>query len=401
VAATYTTDPIRVIDSDSHITEPPGLWVDHAPAKFRERVPHVVEDEPGRPHWVVDGKDFGPMGYTWIAPDGSKITGGTNDMEQSLEGVHKGAYDVKARLGWLDEHGIYQQVMFPNTVAGIGGARVLTEVADNELRTACVSIYNDAMAEMQRESGQRILPLAQVPFWDIDLAVKEVKRAFTELGLRGITMCDNPHALGYPSPATPEWDPFWSQCEDLSMAVAFHIGSGLGGGGARVPPWVEGRRGEIRAIQVATSYLGNAPFVSNLIFSGILLRHPRLKVFSSETGIGWMPSLMESMDFHWHEALTPEAKREWQGLLPSDLCRRNLYFSYWFEHWRVDETIDFLGGDNVMFETDFPHANALSPRVTEHVAKTLASLRPEVRRKVLHDNAARLFSLPAAVPVSA
>src|SRR5262249_46454516 len=139
---------------------------------------------------------------------------------------HRGAYDFKARLGWLDERGISQQVLFPNTTTSFGGVRLFTEIEDNELRTACVSIYNDGMAEIQRESGQTLLPLAVVPWWNLDETVKEIRRARSELGLRGITMPDNPHNFGLPSLDKPEWEPFWSACEDLGVAIAFHIGSG-------------------------------------------------------------------------------------------------------------------------------------------------------------------------------
>src|SRR5262249_53553384 len=88
VVAPYTTDPIRVIDADSHLTEPPGLWVDHAPAKFKERVPRVIEDEQGRAHWVVDGKTWGPIGFTAFGPDGAKVAGDTTQVEWRFADVH-------------------------------------------------------------------------------------------------------------------------------------------------------------------------------------------------------------------------------------------------------------------------------------------------------------------------
>ena len=58
MATSYTTDPIKVIDVDSHYSPPPGFWEAHAPAKFKERVPRIGEDEQGMPEWLVDGKPF-------------------------------------------------------------------------------------------------------------------------------------------------------------------------------------------------------------------------------------------------------------------------------------------------------------------------------------------------------
>jgi predicted TIM-barrel fold metal-dependent hydrolase len=78
---------------------------------------------------------------------------------------------------------------------------------------------------------------------------------------------------------------------------------------------------------------------------------------------------------------------------PSEVFRRNFTASFWFEKVALAEHIDFLGADTVMFETDFPHGTALTDRMTADVAATLATLTPEVRKKVLHDTAARVYNL--------
>src|SRR5215510_2455794 len=111
MAMTYTTDPINVIDVDSHLTEPPGLWLDRAPAKFKNRVPRVVQNAQQPPRWIVeDGKELGLIGYSTVRADGSRIEGDLAWSEVGFEGIHKGAYDFRARLGWLDERGIRQQM---------------------------------------------------------------------------------------------------------------------------------------------------------------------------------------------------------------------------------------------------------------------------------------------------
>jgi predicted TIM-barrel fold metal-dependent hydrolase len=387
VVSSYATDSIRVVDTDAHLTEPAGLWVDHAPAKLRDRVPRIVEDDQGRPRWVVDGKALGAIGNALVGPDGNKIMGEASATAHRYEEVHKGAYDSEARLGWMDERGIHQQVIFPN-ITGFGAVRLYTEVSDTELRTACVSIYNDAVAEIQRESSGRLLPMGLVPWWDMDETVNELRRVKNELGLKGITMCESPHDFGLPPLDTPTWAPFWSELEELDLAVVFHIGSGP----LRHNLWSQ-QGGELQATNTVNSFLGNSPLVTNLIFSGVLLRHPRLKIFSAESGIGWVPFLLEALDYQWHENLLPDVKRDvWKEALPSEIFRRNFYVSFWFEQWGPAHTLDMLE-DNIMFETDFPHGTSLTERSAEQVANTLAAMSPSVRQKVLHDNAARLFSL--------
>src|SRR5712692_10588483 len=148
MVAPYTTDPIRVIDMDSHYTEPPGLWIDRAPAKYKDRVPKVVEDENGSQSWVVDGNvPFSGLGATAVRLDGTKIEGVGAERNDRFEKMHKAAYDVPARPDFLDEHGIYQQVVFPN-VAGFGNQKFM-DVPDSELRLVCATIYNDHMADLQ------------------------------------------------------------------------------------------------------------------------------------------------------------------------------------------------------------------------------------------------------------
>jgi len=185
----------------------------------------VIEDEKGSQSWVIDGNvPFSTLGATAVRVDGTKIEGVGVERNDRFDKMSKAAYDVDARLGFLDEHGIYAQVVFPN-VSGFGNQRFM-QIDDSELRLACATIYNDHMADIQKQSGQRLFPQALVPFWDIDQAIAEVKRARNQLGLTGIVMCDSPQDFDLPSLDMPEWDPFWSLCEDLNVAVNFHIGSG-------------------------------------------------------------------------------------------------------------------------------------------------------------------------------
>jgi len=139
-------------------------------------------------------------------------------------------------------------------------------------------------------------------------------------------------------------------------------------------------RGMHLAVYTTNSFFSNSWLISNLIFSGIPLRHPRLKIVSGESGISWLPFLLEAMDFQWHENIEPEDKRDvWNGMTPGEVFRRNFTASFWFEKAALAEHIDFLGADTVMFETDFPHGTSLTDRMTADVAATLATLTPEVR----------------------
>ena len=222
VGATGTDvmEGIAIIDADTHLTEPHDLWTSRAPREYADRVPQVREVN-GRSMWTIDGEVFGnAVGASVILPDGSK-TFGTGFMALGIDDVHAGASAVAPRLAVMDEQGIYAQIVYPNVV-GFGGQRFV-DVVDPTLKSLCATIYNDAMAELQEESGGRMFPMAILPWWDIDAAVAEVARAHA-LGLRGINTNSDPQNQGFPDLADRHWDPLWAVCADLGMPVNFHIG---------------------------------------------------------------------------------------------------------------------------------------------------------------------------------
>ena len=180
VATSYTTDPIDVIDVDSHYSPPPGFWEAHAPARFKARVPRIGEDEHGMPQWLVDGMPFDSIGFNMVRPDGTKAPGNMRALPH-FEQMHAGSYDVAARVAWLDEHGIANQIMYPNT-GGFSSQMFFTKIADEELRNVCLRTYNDAASALQEESGGRLVPLSQIPWWDIDEAETELGTADLVLG---------------------------------------------------------------------------------------------------------------------------------------------------------------------------------------------------------------------------
>ena len=211
---------IQVVDADTHLTEPHDLWTSRAPKQWSERVPQVREVD-GQPMWTVDGQVLGKaVGAAVIRPDGSKSVG-TEFMAFGIEEVHTGAFSVEPRLAMMDSLGIQAQIVYPNVV-GFGGQR-FGAVVDPELKIMCATIFNDAMAEIQEQSGDRMFPMALVPWWDIDAAVSEVARAHA-LGLRGVNTNADPQNDGYPDLADRHWDPLWEACADLGMPVNFHIG---------------------------------------------------------------------------------------------------------------------------------------------------------------------------------
>ena len=306
-----------------------------------------------------------------------------------MEDVHVASYDMQARLEVLDRFGIYAQLIYPN-VAGFGNERFL-KIDDSDLRQACAMIYNDAMAEIQSDTGGRILPMALMPWWNIEHCVAEVERA-AEMGLRGVVMCSDPDSIGLPDLAEEAWLPFWEACADKQMPVNFHIGAGETSfnmfGRAAWPSM--GIRRKL-ALGSAGLFMENARVISNMLYSGVLDRFPALKIVSVESGIGWIPFMLESIDYEWSETGSQEEYN--LPMPPSEYFRRQVYGCFWFEKTAPMKLVDVIGEDNLLFETDFPHPTCLYPNVKEHLDEVTADWSDTTRRKILQDNAAALYRI--------
>jgi predicted TIM-barrel fold metal-dependent hydrolase len=385
---------LHIIDVDAHITEPADLWTRNAPAAYADRVPRVVEID-GALQWVVDGVPIGrAMGASVIRRDGVKQPG-FDFITWGADEIVEASYDMGARLEVMDQLGIHAQVLYPNT-AGFG-AQKFGEVADDELRRLCATLYNDAMVEIQEASGGRLLPAALMPWWDLEASIAEVARAATN-GLRSVNMCSDPHLRGAPDLGERAWDPFWAACAEHDMPVNFHIGASDSSmtwfGTSSWPSQDDERK---LAIGSAMMYLSNARILANLVFSGVLERFPTVKFVSVESGIGWIPFFLESLDYQLHESAPSVVDA--LSMAPSEYFRRQVYGCFWFEQAALGAVVDALGPDNVLFETDYPHPTCLYPDPLARVEAAVVGIDDATVRKILQDNAARLYRIPIPAAV--
>jgi predicted TIM-barrel fold metal-dependent hydrolase len=325
-----------------------------------------------------------------VKKDGSKWPG-LEFIKHQFEEVHPASYSVCERLQIMDATGVTAQILYPN-ILGFGGQNAVK--VDEELRLASVQIFNDAMAEIQTESEGRIFPMALIPWWDVKLAVKEIERA-ERLGLKGININSDPHTFTLadgtklPDLSTKHWYPMWEACEALSLPVNFHIGASeqsmdwLGWQGWPGLPY------DMRAaLGGAMLFINNGRVMGNLILSGLLDRFTKLKFVSVESGIGWVPFLLEAIDWEYQETAANVRNLE---RLPSEYFATNFYACFWFERRDLSRQIKAMGVDNVLFETDFPHPVCLYP--IDDIDQAMSGLTEAEKVKVLSGNAAKVYNL--------
>jgi len=383
---------IKVIDSDTHVSEPEDLWTSRVSiAKWGDMVPHVKWDpERNEEAWYFGDDRFAAAAGPAMA--------GWKEFPPShpprMADADPGSWNPVERLKRMDEYGLWAQVIYPN-VGGFGSGRFLA-LKEPELMLQCVQAYNDFLSEWCDTDARRLVPIMAVPFWDVQATVQEIERAWKK-GHKGVLFTSEPEAFDQPLLADPHWEPVWSTAADLGLTINFHIGSGdltqIRGGYKG-----SGRQANY-AKQTTLLFLDNARAVMEVIIAGICHRHPTLNFVSVESGIGWVPFVLEALDWQWLNSGVRQEHPEYD-LLPSEYFKRQVYGCFWFERASAKAAIDVLGPDNIMYETDFPHPTSMSPGPAsvadvpkDYIEQNLAGLPEDVLRKILHDNAARLYHL--------
>jgi predicted TIM-barrel fold metal-dependent hydrolase len=382
----------KVIDVDTHLVEPFDLWSSRAPASMKDRLPRVTMID-GVRSWVIDQDKIlskGAVPACTISKDGEKWPG-LDFIQKQIEDVDPAAYSVKERLGIMDAMGVNAQIIYPN-ILGFGGQKAVE--VDEELRLATVQIFNDAMAEMQAESGQRMFPMAMLPWWDVKLSVKEIHRVHA-MGLKGLNINSDPHTFRcadgsmLPDLGQEYWYPMWEACEETGLSINFHIGAseesmdfvGMQG-------WPGLHRDMRSGLGGAMLFINNGKTMGNLILSGILDRFTKLKFVSVESGLGWIPFMLEAIDYQMSETGFNAYKLQRK---PSEYFKTNFYACFWFERRNLVHDIRQLGVENCLFETDYPHPICLYP--VDNMDKALDGLTEDEKVKVLSGNAERVYNI--------
>jgi predicted TIM-barrel fold metal-dependent hydrolase len=221
--------------------------------------------------------------------------------------------------------------------------------------------------------------------------VTEVERA-VESGHRGVNMMgDVPEPL--PHLSDPYWYPLWDVCQELNVPVHFHGSAGLRTS-ASIPRWKGYTPRQAHTASTSPSAITPAQIIPNLIFSGVTERFPRLRCVFAEAGVGGLGYVIAACDHQW------ECRHLWtEGLLtrPSEIVRTRMFVNFWFEAAGI-ELRNYIGVDNLMWESDFPHVASYYPNSWREVERVCANISVEDRRKLLWENAVRVYHLDAQIP---
>jgi predicted TIM-barrel fold metal-dependent hydrolase len=367
-----------VIDADAHVNEPPNLWQDRVPSRFKERAPRVVKDDKGGDVWEFDqGKARIPVGLTAVA--GLSYVQFRNSGF-TYEGMRPGSWDPAERIKELDLDGVYAQVQYPSVT--LRGAATYSD--DDELQIACVRAYNDWLADFCAHNPNRLYGLGIIPTVGAEAAVAELEHSLRR-NHRGVVISRWPNGEFDPS---DEDDRFFAIAQEAELPVHVHIGSFLRTPGRHTMN--SGRRfmGQVGATKSGT---GVIPIVEEFLFCGVLDKFPRLKVVMVESNIGWIPTVLEQTDDMFLRY------RFWSGgedmkLLPSEYFYRNIWATFMID--TVGMALRYKCNlDHIMWSTDYPHTGSDWPNSRVTLERNFRGLPYDEVKKMVHDNARALYKM--------
>lgn len=366
-----------LISPDSHIIERRELWIERLPEVFRERLPDRYRPRAGAP-----GRRQAPAADNGASAD-----------RRSNQPIFGAGIDPEKRISEMERDGLTAEVLYPTE------AMTMFHMQDVELQEACFQVYNDNLLEYCSVAPDRVYGIGLMSAYNIDNAVKELERC-RKGGMVGGMVWMTPHPT-LPFSLSDHYDRLWAAAQDLEVPISLHINTGFD---ARSTAQMSGSKEPEGAkkytVEAVNDRLrGAADSLLDIMFTGALDRYPKLKIVIAECEICWIPTYLQQ----WDHSVRRWSEQPGKGggviptgidLMPSEYFARQIFATFLedevgghaLEWWKA-------GQDNCMWSTDFPHSRTSWPHSRELMAKEIGHLSPDVIRKVVHDNAIRLYGL--------
>jgi predicted TIM-barrel fold metal-dependent hydrolase len=377
----------KIIDAEPHFLEPHDLWERNLPEQYRSKttVRSLDQGKTGE-----GGAQVSVEGLDVPRPSGPRLV-----RERAARRVAENPLLAKVTadpspeniVEGFDIEGIDVGVMMPTQGMGI----VRFDGLDPQHSLALCRVFNDYAADFVSAHPNRMKFWAWVPPHDATLAAAEAKRCVEQFGAVGVAMTGGAvdgHLL-----SDDFFDPLWAQMNDLGVAFGLH----------GPPPSlylkdnIAHRYDGHPRTQLVAQVMGN-PFhalteISELILGGVLERFPDLKPVMMEVNASWLTWLLWRMDEKW-ESSRPDLPTLGIDvpMPPSDYFKRQCYAEVEPEEETGKYVIDYIGADNLLFSTDYPHSDSLFPNAVDTFLD-LPGIADADKRKILWDNPARLFGL--------
>ncbi len=377
----------KVADSDMHIFEPPDLWQRYIDPAYRHAAPVGLTEM--RRDMRVKVKSHVILRQGAVRPVNPAAGGAwKSEHDTAYASAESRSWDPTSQADAMDQEGLDLAVLFPTRglfVLGLDTPEMVgNDGLEPEFAAAIARAYNDWLYDFCKPYPGRFFGAAMVAPHDVPAAVAEARRAVEQLGFKAIFL--SPGCINRRPWHHAVYDPLWAECERLNIPVAFH------GGGQNYlkPDFSLEIFDKLMMWHTFSQPLGIMAAAVSLTAGGVLERFPRLRIALLEGNCSWAPWLFYRLDEHY----------EWVGayeaadltMKPSEYLRRNCYLSVEADEETVHQYVEVFGDDNLVFSTDYPHADSKFPNAVRTF--TTLPLSPTAQRKILWDNWCRLYNIP-------
>jgi predicted TIM-barrel fold metal-dependent hydrolase len=407
-----------MISVDDHILEPPGVWQDRMPSRYRDTAPMMVT-EGGDEFWRYEGRLFPISGLSAAA---GKRTSDISPNALRYADMRPGCYDAKERIVDMDRAGVIASINFPSFPRFAG--QTFMEGRDHELGALCVKAWNDWLfEEWCSVAPGRFIPATLIPFWDVEGSVAEIHRCVA-LGSRGIIFSENPAKLTFEGKPLPSihsqdghWDPIWRALEETELPLLMHYGSSSNmQKTADDAPYLVSLSANSFILPISTTL--------DWIFSGVLGRFPKLKLCMSESQIGWIAPTLERAEYVMRIQGDWNRKYHRQGTMadhqagdvglverdtplfmddrsPSEIFADQIFACFFEDFAGVRALEGSALVNNIMIEMDYPHSDSTWPNSLARALDQVKALDEKQQWQVLVGNATRLHRFEPSYPAPA
>lgn len=290
--------------------------------------------------------------------------------------------------------GVVGEVVFPNTVPPFFRKSIVTaqppRPENYEHAQAGIRAHNRWLADFCREDPDRRAGIGLILPNDLDEAVKDVE-FIAKAGLRGGVLLPliPPDCTWLKPLYDPAWDKVYAAIQDHDLVINQHSGQGS-------PNYGEGPVPEAMWISEVTFYC-QAGF-RHLLMSGVYERFPRLRYILTESGCSWVGDMLKQLDrIHMGFKAGAIGEMNYKDMAwvlkdkPSEYAARHCFYGASFPSKADLAGIEDVGEDHVLWGNDYPHYEGTFPYNLESLQLTFADMPEARRRKVLGENAAKLY----------
>lgn len=346
---------IKIISADDHHMEKDHLFQERLPAKFQDRAPKFWRNpKSGFLEIEYKGRSLTPPGVGGIGYE------------------HPGYWDRETRLKTMDSEGVHASVLYHGALPSLNA--FMSE--DPELYLACMDIYNEWLIEELGANDERLIGVAMFTGFLRPEAAKDEIQKIKQLGYRAVMMPSFPAGVRYNS---RDMDPVFAAIEEAGLPLHFHVT-------AKQEFFGNGSLGA----NLTRNFSPFRPLLGQLVFSGVLERHPALTVGFVECGIAWVADTLQDMDKvfrSYYTILRPKLAH-----MPSHYWRNQCFATFMDDRVGL-KLIDDIGVDNVMWSLDFPHPEGVFGYAGSVAKDIYDRLGHEGAKQVLGGNAARVYGI--------